>query len=320
MIKYILKRLLVVIPVFIVLTLAVYVLSNMCPGNPVDVIAAALEGGISQEGYDALLRAYDLDKPVMYRYGKWLLGVVQGDLGTSMRTKQSVAGMIGERITASLSLMGTGMIVAIIVSVSLGVAAAWKPYSFWDNASTFIAFMGSALPSFFLGLCMLFIFAVKLKWLPTYGMYTANAAHTFSDLVLHLVMPAFLVALQNMGNIVKQTRGALLEVLNEEYIKTARAKGLGEKIVLIKHGLRNALIPVVTVINLLIPYVIGGSVVIEKIFGWPGIGSLLMISIESRDYNVIMGVSVMVCVIVLACNITLDLLYGVIDPRVSHEN
>ncbi|MGI6096859.1 MAG: ABC transporter permease [Dethiobacteria bacterium] len=317
MIKYIIKRLLVIIPIFLILTFAVFVLSDMCPGSPVDIIASQVD--LSEEAYKALEHSLGLDQPVVVRYGKWLLGIVNGDLGTSTRTKQSVSKMIAERMGASLSLMGTGLLLAIAIAIPLGVAAAWKPYSFWDNCSSTLVFLGSAVPSFFLGLCMLFIFAVKLNILPAYGMYTANAVPTFPDFLRHLIMPAFLVAFQNMGDIVKQTRGGLLEILNEDYIKTARAKGLSEKVVLIKHGLRNALIPVVTVISLLIPYVIGGSVVIEQIFGWPGIGSLLMLSIESRDYNVIMGITVMVCIVVMICNIAIDILYGMLDPRISRD-
>jgi len=319
MVKYIAKRVLTLVIVFLALSAVVFILINMAPGNPVDYVLSRLEGGVTEEQYQSLLKAYDLDKPAIYRYGKWLVGVLHGDLGTSTLTKQPVADMIGVRLGPSLSLMGAGMLIAIVISIPLGITAAWRPYKFWDNVSTFVAFMGTALPSFFLGLCMLYLFAVKLRWLPAYGMYPANTTPTFLNTLPHLIMPAFLVGFGCVGDILKQTRGALLEVLNEEYIKTARSKGLSERVVLIGHGLRNALIPVVTVIGLLVPYVVGGSVVIERIFGWPGIGSLLILAFDGRDYNVIMGIAVMVCIVVMISNIALDLLYGLIDPRVRRE-
>ena len=305
------------IPVFLILTFAVFILSDFAPGNAVDIIAS--EQRLSEEAYEALIQEYGLDQPLPLRYVDWLADFAQGDLGDSVRNKAPVAELIADRLCPSLILMLTGLLLAIIIAIPLGVAAAFKPYSFWDNCSSTLAFIGNAMPSFFLGLCVLYIFSAKLGWFPGNGMYSAGGVHTLGDLLYHLVLPAFVVAFTLIGDIVKQTRGGLLEVLNEDYIKTARSKGLREKAVIIKHGLRNSLIPIVTVISISIPYIVGGAVVIEQIFGWPGIGSLMVSSINARDFNVVMGITTIICVIVMCCNILLDIFYGVLDPRISRS-
>lgn len=317
MLHYIIKRILSMIPVFLILTFAVFILSDLAPGSAADIVAS--EQKLSEEAYEALEAAYGLDKPLLVRYGSWLADVVQGDLGDSVRARGPVSDLIGQRLGPSLILMLSGLILAILIAIPLGVAAAFKPYSFWDNCSSTLAFIGNAMPSFFLGLCVLFIFSSKLGILPGYGMYSAGAEHTMGDFLYHLVMPAFVVAFTLIGDIVKQTRAGLLEVLGEDYIKTARAKGLRERVVVIRHGLRNSLIPIITVISLAIPYIVGGAVVIEQIFGWPGIGSLMVTSIDARDFNVIMGIATMICIIVMCCNVVLDILYGVLDPRISRS-
>ena len=305
------------IPVFLILTFAVFVLSDFAPGNAVDIIAS--EQRLSDEAYEALLQEYGLDQPLPLRYINWLADFAQGDMGESVRNKAEVADLIGDRLGPSLLLMLTGLVLAVLIAIPLGVAAAFKPYSFWDNCSSTLAFIGNAMPSFFLGLCVLYIFSAKLGWFPGSGMYSASGGHTVGDLLYHLILPAFVVAFTLMGDIVKQTRGGLLEVLNEDYIKTARSKGLREKAVIIKHGLRNSLIPIITVISISIPYIVGGAVVIEQIFGWPGIGSLMVSSIDARDFSVVMGITTIICVIVMCCNILLDIFYGVLDPRISRS-
>ncbi len=315
--RYIIKRILSMIPVFLILTFAVFILSDYAPGNAVDLIAS--ENKMTEEAYQSMIHAYGLDQPLLLRYVNWLLDLFQGDMGVSVRAKMPVMQMIGNRIGPSLFLMVTGLVLSVLIAIPLGVAAAFKPYSFWDNCSSTLAFIGNAMPSFFLGLCVLYIFSAKLGIFPGYGMYTAGTEGSLEDLLYHLVMPAFVVAFTLLGDLVKQTRGGLLEVLNEDYVKTARAKGLSEKVVIIKHALRNSLIPIVTVISLNIPYIVGGAVVIEQIFGWPGIGTLMVQSINARDFSVVMGITTMICVVVMCCNIILDIFYGVLDPRISRS-
>ncbi len=318
MVRYVIKRLIFSIPIFLGITIFVYVLANMAPGNPAEVIAAS-SGEMSDEALEQLKISMGLDKPVIVRYGLWLLDVLHGDLGTSTRTNQPVAAMIGQRIGPSLTLTLTSVLVAVLISIPLGVMAACRPYSAWDNVSSALAFFGTSTPNFFAALVLVYFLSVKMGLLPAQGMYSSGETANFPSLVRHLVLPVIVMVIQIMGNLIKQTRGSVLEVLNEEYIKTARAKGIPEYKVIIKHGLRNALIPIVTSIGLLVPFLIGGAVVTEQIFSWPGIGSLMIQSINTRDYNTIMGITVMISLAVIIVNILLDVLYSYLDPRISYN-
>ena len=199
--------------------------------------------------------------------------------------------MIGQRIIPSLLLTGTGIIGAIIIGIPLGVVSACKPNSIWDHISTFVAFIGASVPNFFLSLLLIYVLAVKMKLFPTSGMYSAGTGGDWKDLLYHLALPAFVCGIQPIGNYIKQTKSSVLEVLNEEYIKTARSKGLRNVVIVIKHAL----------------------------FAWPGIGSLMITAITSRDYPVIMGVAVLICVVVLVVNLILDLIYAALDPRIKFK-
>ncbi len=318
MVRNLWKRILFSIFIFFVLTFFVFFLSNMMKGNAVDALLAA-NPRMSQETYNAILEARGLNLPIPVRYWHWLSAFLQGDLGTCTQFNVPVASIIGQRLGPTLILNFTALLLSIIISIPLGIMAAYKPYSAWDNVSSVLSFIGASLPSFLMGLLGIYVFAVKLHWLPTQGMYFANQPQTLGNLAIHLVLPATIGAFQMVGSLLKQTRGAMLEVLSEDYIKTARSKGLKEHAVVIAHGLRNALIPIVTTIGLEIPYLVSGSVVLETIFSWPGIGSFLITSINARDYDPIMGISVIICLVVLATNIVLDLLYMVIDPRMAKE-
>ena len=315
MLKYIFKRILTAIPIFLGITIVVYTFSCLAPGSVVDIMAG--EGNMSHEAYEAAVIAYHLDKPIIVRYLIWLNGVLHGDLGVSSNTSQAVAAMIGARIGPTLILTGTSLAISVLISVPLGVMAAYKPYSLWDNLSTVITFVGASVPNFFCGLLCIYIFSVKFKWLPSQGMFTTGDVHTFGDLCRHLVLPTLVLCVQLMGNYLKQTRGSVLEVLNEEYMKTARSKGISEVRVLLRHALRNAWIPIVTTIGLNVPFLVGGAVVTEQIFGWPGLGSLMITAINTRDYNLIMGITVLISIAVLVVNILLDILYAFLDPKIS---
>lgn len=318
MLKYIIKRLLITIPVFLLITFFVFMLTDMVPGSPVDILAES--GDLTPEAYRELEHALGLDRPMPVRYFSWLSDILHGNMGISNRTKQPVSTMIGERIGPSLLLTMSGLLLAVLISIPLGTLSAYKPYSIWDNLSTGISFIGASAPGFFLCLLAIYFFSVRLGWLPSSGMYTVRGDRTFIDLLRHLIMPASIVGLQLTGSLIKQTRGSVLEVMNEEYIKTARSKGIGERLVVIKHALRNALIPIVTQIIIQVPFLVGGSVAVEKIFGWPGLGSLMVTSITNRDYNAILGIAVIICIAVLAANILLDIVYSYLDPRISIED
>ena len=317
MFRYILKRLLYAIPVFLGITFVIYTLINLAPGGPLSVLAAS--GEMSLSDLEALKISMGLDKPIVIRYFIWLGDLLHGDFGISYRTSQEVSLMISQRIMPSLMLTGTGILAAMLVGVPLGIISAYKPNSVWDHISTFISFIGASVPNFFLSLLLIYVLAVKLKWFPTSGMQSSGMSGNLLDLLHHLALPAFVCGIQPIGNYIKQTRSSVLEVLNEEYIKTARSKGLTNVVIVLKHAFRNALIPIVTTISLSISFVIGGAVVTEQIFAWPGIGSLMITAITSRDYPVIMGVAVLICGVVLVANLILDLIYAALDPRIKFK-
>ena len=317
MFRYILKRLLYAIPVFLGITFVIYTLINLAPGGPLSVLAAS--GEMSLSDLEALKISMGLDKPIVIRYFIWLGDLLHGDFGISYRTSQEVSLMISQRIMPSLMLTGTGILAAMLVGVPLGIISAYKPNSVWDHISTFISFIGASVPNFFLSLLLIYVLAVKLKWFPTSGMQSSGMSGNLLDLLHHLALPAFVCGIQPIGNYIKQTRSSVLEVLNEEYIKTARSKGLTNVVIVLKHAFRNALIPIVTTISLSIPFLIGGAVVTEQIFAWPGIGSLMITAITSRDSPVIMGVAVLICGVVLVANLILDLIYAALDPRIKFK-
>lgn len=317
MLKYLMKRLLTVIPIFFGITAIIYILLNMAPGSALDVLAGS-EANVSAEQLESLRASLGLDQPVWIRYLNWLGDILHGEFGTSYYNGQSVMLAISQRILPSVILTGTGVILAILIALPLGIMAAYKPYSMWDKVSNFLALTGSVLPNFFVSLVLIYIFALNLRLLPSMGMHTGTNT-SLPDLLWHLSLPALVICFGTMGNIIKQTRGACLEVFSEEYMKTARSKGISETAVVLRHGFRNALIPVVTTVLLQIPHIIGGSTITEQIFGWPGLGSQMIASINNRDYPMVMGIAVILALTVLATNILLDIVYGLVDPRISYE-
>lgn len=300
---------------FFGITLFVFFLINMAPATIAD---AAGGGEASSAAVRAALEAnLGLDKPLPLRYVLWLKALLQGDLGLSYRTGQPVVTMIAQRVVPSLILTGTGVAAAILLGIPLGVMAAWKPKSGWGKLAGGLTLLSFSAPGFFLCVLAIFLFSVVLGWLPAAGMYSAAGGGSVGDLLLHLILPAGVVCLSSLGNLVRQTASACGEVLGEDYIRTARAKGLPEWAVVWKHGFRTALLPVVTTILNHIPHIIGGSLIVERIFGWPGMGSLLFTSVSSRDYTVIMGLTVVIALTVLATGILMDLVYRLADPGVG---
>lgn len=315
--KYVAKRLFIAIPTFIGITILVYLLSSLAEGSPLDMLLS--NPYITAEEIARKRVEYGLDKNVFVQYFNWLKQLFQGNLGYSYRTNLPVLGMILERLGPTLLLTFSATIFSVLVAVPLGIMSAYKPYSGWDYISSGLSFIGSATPNFFAGLLLIYIFSVRLKLLPIGGMYDTSGIRTLPMLLKHLILPAMVLSIQQVGRLIRQTRGSMLEVLSEDYVRTARAKGLRENKVLIRHALRNALIPVVTELGMMIPFLIGGAVVTEQIFGWPGLGSLMVMSITARDYPVIMGITVFVAVAVLLGNLLTDLIYSVLDPRIRNQ-
>lgn len=308
------KRLLLAIIVFFGITVLVFVLASLAPGNPVLWLLASPDA--TREEIEQITHEMGLDQPLYIQYFRWLGQFLHGNLGISYRTFRSVSDMVAERIGATLILTITATIVALLFAIPLGTLAAYKPYSFADYLSSGFAFIGAAMPVFFSALVFIYIFCARLGVLPLGGMYNSSRDHSLSSLFIHLILPAGTLAINHMGSYIRQTRNSMLEVLNEDYVRTARAKGLRETFVVLRHGMRNALIPIVTQIGMSIPFLIGGAVVIEQIFGWPGLGSLMVASVITRDYPVIMGIASVIAMVVLATNIVMDLIYGLLDPRI----
>lgn len=311
--KYILKRILIAIPVLIGITIIDYAI--MClAGSPLEMLQGPR---ISEAAVEAKKIALGLDQPVYVQYFVWLEQLLRGNMGYSIKSYQSVAAMIGSHIGPTLLLMGVSMAVSLILSVPAGIYSAIKQYSKGDYAVVTASFLGSSIPGFFLSLLLIYIFTVKLGWLPSGGMTTLGTDGGFADVARHMVMPVIVLAFSMAGSNIRYIRSAMLEILQQDYLRTARAKGIGRTKVICKHAFRNALVPIVTVIGMQIPTLFGGAVIIEQIFSWPGLGLMTMSAISDRDYPVIMGVCLLSAVVVLVANLVTDILYAVADPTIQ---
>lgn len=315
--KYIGKRILIAIPTFLGITLMVYVLASMAPGSPLEMIF--MDPNATAEQMEAMRQKLGLDQPVIVQYLKWLGQLLQGNMGTSYRTGNAVWADVSERIGPTLLLTISSLIFSIVIAIPLGVMSAYKPYSAWDYISSALSFIGAAIPNFFAGLVFVYLFSVRLQIFPSGGMYDTSGVRTLPMLLHHMFLPMLVLSIQQMGSLIRQTRGAMLDVLQEDYIRTARAKGNRELVVVLGHALQNGFIPVVTRIGMMIPFLVGGAVVTEQIFAWPGLGSLMVLSINARDYPVIMGITVFIAGAVLIGNIIVDLIYGLLDPKIRYS-
>ncbi|HET9014032.1 MAG TPA: ABC transporter permease [Thermomicrobiaceae bacterium] len=314
---YIQRRLIITVPILVAVTAVVFLLLQFTPGDPLD---AYIPPDVSMPAAQraALRHALGLDRPLVLRYVFWLRNTVEGNLGYRSTNFQPVGEAIKIHIGPTLLLMGTGMVIGIVIGLILGVISALKQYSVLDIVLTVGAFGGISIPAFLAGLIGLYVFAVLLHWFPAGGIATPGQPFSLGDLLHHLILPAALLALNYVAIIMRYTRASLLEVLGEDYMRTGRAKGLRESTVIVVHGLRNALLPVVTIIGAQIPNLLGGAVFLETIFSWPGMGQLYLEGIAARDYNLIMGITLILAVAILLANLLTDLAYAVIDPRIRY--
>lgn len=315
--KYIEKRLLIMIPTFFGITILAFFLSSLAPGSPLDLLLA--NSSITKENIALLEKQYGLDQSIVMQYINWLKELFQGNLGISYRTSEPVLSMVLNRLGPTLLITVSSVVLSIIIAIPLGIMAAVKPYTLWDYISSGLSFVAASTPNFFIALLFVYLFSVKLGMFPTGGMHTSITDPNLPDLIHHMVLPVVVLVFQQIGNLLRQVRGSMLEVLQEDYIRTARAKGLIKRKIIIHHALKNSMIPVVTTIGMNLPFIIGGAVVTEQIFNWPGLGTLMIQSINARDYPCIMGITVFVAVMVLVGNLITDLIYGVLDPRISYK-
>lgn len=311
--KYILKRILIAIPVLIGITLIDYAI--MClAGSPLEMLKGSR---ISDAALQAKEIAAGLDKPLIVQYFVWLWQILQGNLGYSMQSYEPVSAMIGSHIGPTLLLMGASLILSLLIAVPAGIYSAVKQYSKGDYAVVTASFIGSSIPSFFLALILIYIFTVKLGVLPSSGMNTLGMDGGVPDTIRHMILPVIVLAVSLAGSNIRYIRSSFLEILQQDYLRTAKAKGIGYKRVIWKHAMRNALLPIVTVIGMQIPMLFGGAVIIEQVFSWPGLGLMTMTAIMGRDYPVIMGVCLLSAVVVLISNLITDILYALVDPTIQ---
>jgi peptide/nickel transport system permease protein len=304
--RFLARRLVLTIPVLLGVATLVFSLIHFIPGDPAQAI---LGEAAPQADVEELRHRLGLDRPLLEQYGGFLSGLVRGDLGTSLRTGQPVTAQILERMPATIELAAAAMIVAICVSMPLGIAAAVRRGTFVDHAAMTLALTGVSVPNFWLGPLLAIVFAIELGWLPVSGRGTPQ----------HLILPAISLGAALAAILARMTRATMLEELREQYVQAARARGVSRLRAIVRHAFRNSLIPVVTLVGLQFGAVLTGAVITETIFAWPGIGRLLIQSIGFRDYPLVQGCILLIAVTYVGVNLVTDLLYGVLDPRIRYE-
>ncbi len=312
--NYFIQRLLSAIPVLLGITIIVFFIISLIPGDPATAILGSYA---TPENVKLLNEQLGLDKGLIQRYFIWLGNLVQGDLGRSFALNRPVLDEILERFNATLILSGTAFILCSVVGVLIGTISAFKQYTITDKIITFTVLTGISLPSFFLGMMMILLFAVNLQWLPVSGMYAIYGGGDFLDLIHHLIMPAIALALVATGVVARITRNSVLEILRQDYIRTARAKGVREGNVLFKHVLRIAIVTILPILGLQAGFVLSGSVFIEIVFQWPGVGRMLVDAILKRDILLVQGGVMFVAACYVLFNIAVDLLQRYLDPRIK---
>jgi len=315
--QYVLRRLLIAIPSLLGISVVLFVVLALAPGDPFSELAT--NPNVPPEVQAALRARFGLDDPIYLRYLHWLNAMLHGDWGFSFVSRMDVDQLILQRLPATLYVIGSAQILALLIAIPVGVYAATKPYSLFDQVANTLAFVGFSLPTFFTGILFILIFSVTLDWLPF--VYTTDIKGTGIRWVLEMIrqaiMPVAVLGLFQAASMTRFVRSAMLDVIRLDYVTTARAKGLGQAKVIVKHVMRNAMIPVVTLIALQMPAVFGGAIVTEQIFRIPGIGSLLISSILSNDTPVVMAVTFVFACLVVLFNLIADVLYGWLDPRIS---
>jgi len=306
MIKYVIKRLLMLIPVIIGVSFLVYFIMSLTPGDPAKIM---LGDTATVEEIQQMHEELGLDDPIIIRYGRYMLGLLHGDLGNSYTTGRSVFTEVFSRFPATLTLTFWSMLIAIVISIPIGIISATKQYSFIDSFSMIFALLGISIPNFWLGLMLIIAFSVNLGWLPTGGFSGAAS----------IILPAITLGTGCAANITRTTRSSMLEVIRQDFIRTAKSKGVSKRKVINKHALRNALIPVVTIIGLQFGQLLGGAVLTETVFSWPGIGQYLVNSINGKDTNAVTGSIIIFAVCFSLVNLLVDVVYGFIDPRIKAE-
>ncbi|MCM6881730.1 MAG: ABC transporter permease [Enterococcus italicus] len=313
--KYIIKRILITIPVLLLVTIFCFGIVNLAPGDPTDLYIS--ENATAQQK-EQMRENLGLNQPLPVQYVKWLGNLLQGNLGISFSSRVAVTEVLPNKIQATLTLMLATLLLSYILAVPLGIICAKKQGGWLDTLITSFSFLGVSIPNFFFGLGLIFIFALQLKWLPTGGMTTLGQESNAIDSLKHLIMPTVVLSAFYCSNMIRYVRANMIEIFSENYMRTAKAKGLNQKLTLWRHGVKNSLVSIITVASSDIPKMLGGAVVTEQIFQWPGIGQLMISSINSRDYPVLMAINLVAALGVMLCNLLADILYAVVDPRIRY--
>lgn len=309
----ILRRIVSTIPVMAIVALFVFSLLYIAPGDPAAVIAG---DQASPEDVQRIREGLGLDRPYLVRFAEWVLQILRGDLGTSIFTNMPVTAMIGQRVEPTLSLMTVTLVIAVVVAVPMGVIAAWKADTWVDRTAMGFAVFGFSTPVFVVGYLIAYLFALKLGWFPVQGYKPLSTG--VGPWLHSLILPSVTLALVYIALIARITRAAMLDVLGQDYVRTARAKGVGQRRILFVHALKNAAVPIVTVIGLGVALLIGGAVVTESVFAIPGLGRLVVDAILRRDYPVIQGVVLLFSLVYVLVNLAVDLVYTLVDPRIRY--
>lgn len=316
MVKYIFKRVLTAIPVLIMISIGAFIMLQLAPGDAADLY---ITPDTTQQQIEQTREALGLNAPIYVQYFRWFSQVLRGNLGYSFTNGQPVIELIGERIFPTVLLMGVSLLFAYLVGIPLGIYTGRNQGTWKDTFITGLTYLGISIPAFFFGLTLISVFGVRLGWFPTGGMYPLGTEPSFSVVAWHLVLPVLVMSASYLASMTRYMRNTTINIYDENYIRTAKSKGLNGKEIFGKHVVRNALIPIITVIGTDLPRLVGGSIVVEQVFSWPGLGSLTMTAIEQRNYPIILGVTMLSAVFVLIINLIVDLLYVAIDPRIKYD-
>jgi peptide/nickel transport system permease protein len=314
--RYLARRLLLLVPVLVGVSIVIFGVLHLSPGDPAEIM---LGSQATKEDLTRLRESLGLNEPLPVQYAHWIGHIVRGDLGRSIWMKRPVLPEVLGRLGATLLLTGTALLLSTIGGLALGVASAAWPRSLLDRSSAVASLFGASMPSFWLGIVLMVVFALWLGWLPASGMYASYGGGGLGDLLSHLILPAVTLAAASITIIARLTRSTMLEALGQDFVRTARAKGVAEAGVLLRHGLKNALIPIVTVVGVQAGYLLGGAVLTETVFAWPGVGTLMVQGILARDFPLVQGCVLVVALAFAVINLAVDLLYAWLDPRIRYE-
>lgn len=323
--RYLLKRLLQAVPLVLGIVTITFVMMRVAPGDPMDIyLEPQRQRQVDPEVIELLRKRYGLDQPIHVQYVTWVTNFVRGDFGESFRHRRPVNRLLAEAIPYTLQLTVLALLFDALIGIALGIIAAVKQYSLLDKTVTLGSLIIYAMPGFWLALMLVMVFSVNLGWFPT--SQTRSMDYEFlsfwgkvADRVWHLVLPVFVLGIASAASTARYMRNRLLEVLNEEYVLSARARGFKERVVILKHALRNALIPIITIYGMSLPFLLGGATIIETIFAWPGMGRLAVQAVGGRDYPLIMAVTTISAVLTVLGNLLADITYAAVDPRVSYD-